>query len=236
MNYLGLFAWSFGVAIGPVVSPGPISTAVVTEGVRRGLRVGPLISTGHALVELLMVGALALGMGQVLKHPALAAGVGILGGLFLLWMGGTMGWSALRGRSRLPRAVDGEYPEPDFGELSRVVEGCATLRLAQGGFRSLIGLGVATTVGNPFWYVWWIGVGGGYVLASGQQGLIALAAFYLGHISADYAWNTLLATVVASGRPWLNDRVYQALLVVCGAFLVYTGLRFIWAGIGTLSG
>jgi threonine/homoserine/homoserine lactone efflux protein len=215
MNYLGLFAWSFGVAIGPVVSPGPISTAIVTEGVRRGFRVGPLVSTGHALMELAMVGALALGMGQVLRHPALAAGVGILGGLFLLWMGGTMGWGALRHKPRLPRPG-----EDSVAPLSR----------------SLIGLGVATTVGNPFWYVWWIGVGGGYVLASGQQGLIALAAFYLGHISADYAWNTLLATVVASGRRWLNDRVYQALLVVCGAFLVYTGLQFIWAGIGTLGG
>ncbi len=213
MNYLALFAWSFGMAIGPVVSPGPVSVAVVTEGVRRGFRVGPLVSTGHALVELLAVGALMLGMGRALEYPALVAGVGILGGLFLLWMGGTMGWGAVQGRSRLPHADD-----------------CAGNRAGRG----LIGLGVATTVSNPFWYVWWIGVGGGYVLASGQQGPAALAAFYLGHISADYGWNTLLATAVASGRPWLNDRVYQALLIVCGVFLVYTGVRFIWAGVGVL--
>lgn len=215
MNYLSLFAWSFSIAIGPVVSPGPVSVAVVTEGVRRGFRVGPLVSTGHSLVELLVVGALMLGMGRALEYPALVAGVGILGGLFLLWMGGTMGWSAVHGRSRLPRADD-----------------CAGNRAG----RSLIGLGVATTAGNPFWYLWWIGVGGGYVLASGQQGPAALAAFYLGHISADYAWNTLLATAVASGRRWLNDRVYQALLVASGLFLVYTGVRFICAGIEVLMG
>jgi threonine/homoserine/homoserine lactone efflux protein len=209
MSFLGLFAWSFGIAIGPVISPGPVSAAVVTEGARRGFRVGPLVATGHALTELLMVGALALGMGEVMKRPLLAAAIGILGGLFLLWMGGTMAWGAVRDRPRLPRA--GEGPELGAGH-------------------SLIGLGVATTLSNPFWYVWWVGAGGGYVLTTRQQGLIALAAFYLGHIAADYAWDTLLASVVASSRSWLSDRVYQGLLLVCSLFLVWTGMRFLWAG------
>lgn len=210
MHFLALFAWSFGIAVGPVVSPGPISVAVVTEGVRRGLRVGPLVSTGHALVELLMVGALMLGMGRALEYPALVAGVGILGGLFLLWMGGTMGWSAARGDLKPPHADECARSSTD---------------------RSLVGLGVATTVSNPFWYIWWIGVGSAYVLAQGQQGPAALAAFYLGHISADYAWNTLLAATAASGRRWLNARIYQALLVASGLFLIYTGVRFIRAGL-----
>jgi threonine/homoserine/homoserine lactone efflux protein len=223
LGYLNLFAWSFGVAIGPVISPGAVSAAVVTEGARRGFRVGPLISTGHALMELLMVGALALGMGQVLRYPLLVAGIGILGGVFLLWMGGSLGWGALRQKLTLPR------PEP--------IEGCglaekpATLSPSKGGCYSLIGLGIATTVSNPFWFLWWIGVGGGYVLATRQDGLAALFAFYLGHITADYAWNTFLASVMGSGRRWLSDRVYQGLLLVCGLFLIYTGLRFVWAGI-----
>jgi threonine/homoserine/homoserine lactone efflux protein len=180
-----------------------------------------LISTGHALTELLMVGALALGMGQALRYPLLVAGIGILGGLFLLWMGGSLGWGALQRKLTLPR--------PDRDKHPKSVEGCgaakpATLRQAQGGSYNLIGLGIATTVSNPFWYLWWIGVGGGYVLA-------ALSAFYLGHVAADYAWNTLLASAVDSGRRRLSDRVYRALLVACGLFLVYTGLRFVWAGI-----
>lgn len=215
MDYLGLAVWSFGVAIGPVISPGPVSATVVTEGMRRGFRVGPLVSTGHALMELLMVGALALGMGQVLDRPALAAAIGLLGGLFLLWMGGTMGWGAVRRRPKLPQA----------GESAGLEAG-----------RSLVGLGVATTLGNPFWFLWWIGVGGAYVLMTRQQGLMSLVAFYLGHILADFAWNTLLASVVGTGRRWLSDNAYQALLLVCGLFLAYTGLRFIWAAAGMAAG
>jgi threonine/homoserine/homoserine lactone efflux protein len=214
MNYFSLFAWSFGVAIGPVISPGPVSTAIVTEGMRRGFRAGPLVATGHALTELVMVGALALGMGHVLEHPVLAATIGILGGLFLLWMGGTMARDAAWRRSRLPRA-DESSPQTDH---------------------NLVRLGIATTLGNPFWYVWWIGVGGGYVLMTRQQGPVALATFYIGHILADYLWDTLLASVVGSGRRWLTDGIYQALLLTCGLFLVYTGVRFVWAGIGFAAG
>jgi threonine/homoserine/homoserine lactone efflux protein len=215
VNYLGLFAWSFGVAIGPVISPGPVSAAVVTEGARRGFRVGPLVSTGHALMELLMVGALALGMGQMLQVPLLAAGVGVLGGLFLLWMDGKMGWDAIRRRPQLPQPGQGDGVEAS---------------------RNLVGLGIATTVSNPFWYFWWVGAGGGYVLATQREGLVALAAFCLGHIAADYAWNTFLASVVGSGRRWLSDRIYQGLLVACGLFLIYTGLRFVWAGVAVVAG
>jgi threonine/homoserine/homoserine lactone efflux protein len=209
LSCIGLFAYSFAIAIGPVISPGPISTTIVAEGARRGFRAGPLVATGHALVELVMVVALALGMGHVLDQPVLAAGVGILGGLFLLWLGGSMGWGALRGKPTLPQAP---------------AEG------AEAG-RSLLALGVGATLANPFWYVWWIGVGGGYVLSTWEEGPLALAAFYLGHIAADYTWDTLLATVVASGRSWLTDKAYRVLLVVCGVFLVYTGLRFIWTGV-----
>jgi threonine/homoserine/homoserine lactone efflux protein len=154
-------------------------------------------------------------MGQVLAYPILAAAIGVLGGLFLLWMGGRMGWDAARRRPKLPRASES-----------------AGIRAG----RSLVGLGVATTVSNPFWYLWWIGVGGGYVLMTWEQGLVSLAAFYLGHILADYAWNTLLASVIGSGRRWLTDGVYQAILLLCGLFLIYTGLRFIWTGVGVMGG
>ncbi len=215
MSYLSLFMWSFGVALGATMNPGPISMAIVTESARRGFRAGPLISTGHVLMELIMIGALALGMGHVLERPILAAAIGVLGGLFLLRMGGMMAWKAARRRSKLPQADE-------------------SLGGTEG--RSLIGLGIAATVGNPFWYLWWIGVGGGAVLMAQQQGLIALALFYLGHILADYAWNMLTALVVGSGRRWFTDGIYQALLLVCGLFLVYTGARFIWVGVGMVTG
>lgn len=209
-SFLSWCAWSFGVAIGAVISPGPVSAAVVAEGVRRGIRVGPLISTGHALAELVMVGVLALGGSQAAKYPVLAVAISLVGGAVLLWMGGTLIWRTARDRPTLPRS----------GDPSRLAAG-----------RSLVGLGLVTTVVNPFWYIWWVGTGGAYVMMTQQQGAFSLLAFYVGHISADYAWNTFLASAAGSGRRWLSDGVYRGLLIVCGVFLLYTGLRFIWAGL-----
>ncbi len=56
------------------------------------------------------------------------------------------------------------------------------------------------------------------------------------YIPYDYAWNMLTALVVGSGRRWFTDGIYQALLLVCGLFLVYTGVRFIWVGVGMVTG
>lgn len=33
-----------------------------------------------------------------------------------------------------------------------------------------------------------------------------------------------------------QDGIYRTLLLACGLFLVYTGLRFIWAGVGFAAG
>ena len=67
--------------------PGPVTTLVVTESARRGFVAGPLVTLGHALLELAMVVALVFGLGDILKQNTIAGTIGVLGGLFLLWMG-----------------------------------------------------------------------------------------------------------------------------------------------------
>jgi threonine/homoserine/homoserine lactone efflux protein len=89
-----LFAFSFGVGFGAVVSPGPISTAIVSESSRRGFMVGPLVATGHVLLEFLMVLVLALGVSAGLRTPPIITLVSLLGGALLMWMGGSMVWDA----------------------------------------------------------------------------------------------------------------------------------------------
>ncbi len=74
------------ISLSGVMAPGPISTMAISEGVQRGFRAGPLISAGHAITEMLMVVALAVGLGRVLRHPSVAGVTGLLGGLVLLWM------------------------------------------------------------------------------------------------------------------------------------------------------
>ena len=98
-----LFAFSFVVGFGAVVTPGPVSTAIVSESVRRGFIVGPLVATGHVALEFIMVVLLALGLSTGLNTPTVTTVIALPGGALLVWMGAGMAWGALKGKITLPR-------------------------------------------------------------------------------------------------------------------------------------
>lgn len=208
-----VFLFSFLAAIGAVISPGPVSAAIVSQAPRRGWLAGPLVATGHSILELLTVLLIAFGLSAGLANPGIQTAIALLGGVLLAWMGGKMVWDALKGAIRLPGAG---------GEQERMSG------------RQLVGLGMVATITNPFWYAWWVTVAAGYLSQARSLGLAAVLAFYVGHVSADYAWDTVLSTVVGGGRRWLNDRLYRGLIVACGGFLVYLGFVFLWQGITLL--
>jgi threonine/homoserine/homoserine lactone efflux protein len=199
-----LFLFSFAVGFGAVVTPGPVSTAVVVESARRGFVVGPLVATGHVALEFVMVAILALGLSHGLQTPPVIVTISVVGGLLLIWMGGSMVWGAAKGKMALPK------PGVEAKLLSNW---------------QLLGLGIGATLVNPFWYAWWIAVGTTYLVLP-QVRVFGLLVFYLGHIAGDYLWDSTLSGVVGGGRKWLTNRIYQALIVVCGLYLVYLGGQF----------
>ena len=207
-QYFLMLATFIGLSAPAVISPGPVSTAIVTSGARQGARVGPLVATGHAAMEFLMVSGLALGLRGLMQQPVAAGVIGLAGGALILYMGGNLIWGVWRGELNLPGVATGE-----------------DVPLASN--RSLIGLGIVTTLSNPFWYGWWVGVGGSYVLDALRFGWLAMALLYLSHIAIDYAWDSFLAGVVGSGRRWINNTVYRVLLVVAGVFLMVVGVQYL---------
>lgn len=214
MTLLVLFLYSFFVGFAAVVSPGPVSTAIVSESVRRGFFVGPLVATGHSILELFMVGALAMGLSAGLNQPVIHIVIGIGGGAMLVWMGATMAWDVYRRKVNLPHALSGA---PDPGSPWKMV-----------------GLGMVATLSNPFWYAWWVAVAVNYLLVAQVLGWAGVFAFYLGHISADYAWDSTLSGVVAGGRKWLTNGLYRTLIAACAVYLVYLGVQFGWTGLGLI--
>jgi len=52
---LAIFGSSFLISLSGALMPGPLFTLSVRETLRRGFWVGPLLATGHALIELALV-------------------------------------------------------------------------------------------------------------------------------------------------------------------------------------
>lgn len=214
-SFLSILVFSFVLAIGAVMSPGPVSTAIISQAPRGGWRIGPLITFGHAILELLMVLALAFGLQSILALPAVETLIALLGGALLIWMGLSMLLGLRRGRSPIENAAEDEQRKTA---------------------RRVVWLGVLATISNPFWFAWWVSVPPSYLSQAGELGVFALSAFFIGHISADFAWNSFLAAAAGGSRRWISDRVYRMILGACALFFVYLGLTFLEAGISLVQG
>ena len=208
-SFAAAYAFSFSMAIGAVLSPGPVTTAIISQSPRLGWVTGPLVSVGHALLELLMVLLITIGLSGILGAPIAQTIIAIMGGLLLLWMGGGMFIGALRGRMRLPE------------------KGSADEKI---GYSRMLSMGVLASLSNPFWYAWWMTAAAVYILQAKAAGWVPVAGFYLGHVSADFAWNTILSTVVGRGKKLMTNRIYAVLIGICSLFLVYLAVKFLIAG------
>ncbi len=229
-----LFVTSFGIAFTSALMPGPLMTLAVRESMRRGFWAGPLLAVGHGLVDLVIVIGLALGLSAVLDNDAVKGGIGIAGGLFLLWMGvHTIG--TLPNEAPLPAPAQGNGPgaatysgswrQRWMGSLStgdRLLPSTALMLGLSAGLASLSSPGVIA---------WWVAVGALLV----QQGLVhgpaGVASISAGNFMADTLWLSFLALVLASGRHLMSGFAYRAVLVFCAVFLLALGAYFMSSGL-----
>ncbi len=206
-----IFTTSFVVALSGSLIPGPLLTVTVSEAAQRGIWVGPLVILGHALAELALVTALALGLNELVRSEQITAIIGLAGGAILILMGL---WivSAARRQITIPTTAS---PGIKHG-------------------RRLILSGFLASVANPTWIIWWATLGTTYMFWSLQRGLIGITFFYTGHILADLGWYTLVALMIGGGRRFMTASLYRGLLVTCGVGLLALGGYFITSGLSYL--
>lgn len=182
------FGATFITSLSGALSPGPLSTLAVKEGVVRGPWAGFLLALGHSGLELPVVVVLALGLEELLNSQAVEMALALLGGLVLLWFG----WGAITAARRPP----------------------LTETWGAGEARSLLAAGVIVSVSNPFWVAWWGTVGARLVADGLQMGTVGVATVYVAHIATDLGWLSLMAAVAAKGRRVMGGLFHRCLLGV----------------------
>lgn len=225
MEIYTIFSTAFIVGLSGAMTPGPLLTVTIGESVRRGFIAGPLITLGHAVLELCLIIAIAAGLSVVLTSTVVSHTIAVLGGAFLVYMGAVMAKDALAGKITLAAVQPGERKEAANGEGSSGPKGKEMPRL--------IMTGILTSISNPFWTLWWATIGLVYITMSLKSGYIGLASFYTGHILSDFIWYSLIAAAVAGGRKILSDSIYRGIMVLCGVFLVGLGGYFLYYGLFT---
>lgn len=193
------------IALTGAMAPGPFLTVTITETIRKGRGAALMLLVGHAVLEAVLLVGFAFGLQTFLAGPTVAGVLAVVGGAFLLWMGGNL----------LTRAVR--------GTIGLHLETAVDVRLAYGPVLQ----GAAVSLSNPYWTLWWVTIGVKLAADGLAIGPLGVIAFFVGHQLADVAWYGAVILAVSSGKRFLSDKVYRVIIGGCALFLVVLGVLFV---------
>jgi threonine/homoserine/homoserine lactone efflux protein len=204
LTLITILATSFVIALSGAAMPGPLMSVTISESARKGFVTGPLLILGHNLLELALVILLLFGLAPVLKQEWVFAAIAIIGGLMLGWMG--------------------------IGMLQAIPSLSMRTDVQTKGGSHLVLTGMFVSISSPYWSLWWVTIGLGYVLYCAQYGALGIVFFFIGHCLGDLAWYSAISFAVGKGRRFMSDTHYRALIGTCAVFLLLLAGYFAWTG------
>jgi threonine/homoserine/homoserine lactone efflux protein len=209
LELIGIFFSSMGIGFSGALMPGPMLSVTIAESYKKGFWAGPLIVLGHAIPEFVLMVLFSLGLNSLIKNHMAQGIIGIVGGVFLAWLGVRI-----------------------FLEVRQGITIDLTAK-SEVGWGPVVA-GVWTSISNPGWIIWWATIGAKYIMISLQHGVVGLAFFFVGHEMADLIWYSIVSFFVSRGRGRISDRVYHVVLYICSLMVIGFALLFITNGILTL--
>jgi threonine/homoserine/homoserine lactone efflux protein len=186
------------ISLTGVMSPGPVTAATLAAGARYR-HAGILMAVGHGIVEIPLVVLIVLGLGRFFQMESVRIAFGLIGGAFLLVLGGQM----LAASRRPPTS---ETPTPNRGTVMT---------------------GILLTACNPYFLLWWATVGLALATQASQIGLLAFALFAMVHWLCDLFWLEVLSQASYRGGRIFSEKSQPVVLAVCGAALLIFAVKFI---------
>ena len=198
--------------------PGPLLTVTISEAAKKGFWVGPKMIAGHAVLEAVFLIILLSGFGPFLNNNIIIGIVGIFGTIVLSFISFGM-FSSIKKINE----------ESLFGAVK------SNSKI----FSNEIIAGVIMSIANPFWTIWWLTIGLGYISLSQNFGFKGIFFFFIGHILADLLWYSVVSFLISTlliseKRKLLSIRIYKIIMIVCGIVLTIFSAWFGYTGIGKL--
>lgn len=189
----------FLVSLTGALAPGPVTASAIAMGARNRFA-GIFIAAGHMTIELPLVVILILGVDKFLKSPNWQMTIGFVGGAFLIFLAVKM---ALEIRTIGTKEIKGKTDKPFLA-------------------------GIMLSGANPYFPLWWIGIG--FNLVKGAQGHGILGFIILGvvHWLCDLGWMGFLSFASFKGTKVFGVKAQKVVLAVCGAILGVFACKFIF--------
>lgn len=186
------------------LSPGPLTISVMKKGAEEGSKAGLLASLGHMVVEFPLVYLIGLGLVTFLFNKGVVFITGVIGALFIILFGFLTLRDAIKG-------VEISTQEESINLSKRIIQN-----------PFIIGLNLSAF--NPFFIVWWIGIGAALVVeAFKYAGYLGILEMYIAHVWMDFAWLGLIAYLMKFGTRVMEKKGYRVMLLIIGLLLLYFG-------------
>jgi len=192
-----------GISLSGVMMPGPVLATTIAKSWKSRFA-GSFVAIGHGIVEVPLILLIYFGFYNFFQNQLIKIILGLTGGVVLIYMG--------RGIFNLKKAanITLEKDDPPSG---------ATIA------------GVATSLFNPYFILWWVTVGTALIIRSITFGLLGFTLFILIHWLCDFCWYSLISFAVHhSGKAW-GKKVQFILLGLSSVLLVGFGIWFIFSSL-----
>lgn len=192
--------------------PGPMLGVTIEGSLKKKWTAGPLIVLGHGILELILIIVMTFGLKDFFSNPTIAGIIGLLGGVYLAWMGYGMIKSGLK------KTVSLNNQKTQMSS----------------GMKNLVLAGFIVSATNPYFIMWWASTGMESIRQAYALGLIGVLLFFIGHIMSDLVWYSSVSIAFARGKKLINDSVYCWIILFLGIFIVAFSIYFISSGLRML--
>ncbi|MFZ5945417.1 MAG: LysE family transporter [Bacillota bacterium] len=198
---------AFVIGFSGAMMPGPMLGVTIHGSLKKGYIAGPQVVLGHGILELILLFAMIFGLKDFFSNQTVAGYIGVVGGIYLTWMGVGMI------KSSVQKAVSLENQDVHGFEG-----------------KNLILAGGVVSATNPYFILWWATTGIELVRQSLSVGLAGIFLFFIGHILADLIWYSAVSTAFSKGQKLMNDAIYHWLIFILGLFIIGFSTYFIGNG------
>jgi threonine/homoserine/homoserine lactone efflux protein len=195
-----LFLLTVGfISLSGVLMPGPLFAAAIVKGAE-SKHAGAWIAFGHLIVEVPLMLCIMAGLYYVFTNQWVKAGIGLVGGALLIYLGLRMVQ-----KRRDKESVTAVFPYHPF--------------IA----------GVITTASNPYFILWWATVGASLLILAMGFGVAGIIGMIVVHESCDLGWDSFVAYTSFRSRHLWTERRKAYILGCCGLLLIVFGAYFLLA-------
>lgn len=183
------------------MAPGAVTAATIAHG-SKNPNAGAAISVGHGIIEFPLIIFIMLGLGKVLASNPAQITIGIIGGIFMIFIAATM-----LNEIRNPHTQ--------------------TANNSKGPLLT----GILLTASNPYFLIWWASVGLNLTISARKIGIVAFILFAITHWLCDLVWLWILSWASYKGTALLGPRNQKYILAACALVLILFSMKFIYDAI-----